>query len=395
MKKIIIIFIIFILSFTSVHALGIMPSLKIIDYDTQEHAITISIVNTEQTDRTIKLQAGGELAQYITIDQDIIYMKSTDTQKTATYRIKLPADIAPGTKSATITATEINVNEEGNVISSAMSVVHKLQINVPYNGLYAEGFLSMSETELNNPITFTASIINRGTESIKQASGHIQVTQPDGKVLYESNDKTINNIQTGTTTKLEETWTPNAQLGEYTIDYIIQYDNKNMTLTKTFNIGEYKLEIQSTEVPNFKLGTIAKYEINITNNWNNPIIAHTEVIITDENNTLVEKTDTETTTIGNGRGQATAYLDTTNIPEGLYHTKIILQYGSKTEEKDYYSILNANSIQLSEKPIIANVGNSIYSTSVIEILGCIIIVCIVIYIVRKAKKKKDLKNKTI
>ena len=84
MKCLIVITLIFIASILSIqnaHALGIAPSTKIINYDTEDHNVTVRIINTEKSDRLIRITTEGELSPYVTLEENVIDMKSTDSEK--------------------------------------------------------------------------------------------------------------------------------------------------------------------------------------------------------------------------------------------------------------------------------------------------------------------------
>ena len=353
MKCLIVITLIFIASILSIqnaHALGIAPSTKIINYDTEDHNVTVRIINTEKSDRLIRITTEGELSPYVTLEENVIDMKSTDSEKSFRYTIRLPADISPGAKSAMIIATEEGTKQGDGGINSAISIVHRLQVNVPYNGTYAQGFLSTSETDGVSPITFTTSIINVGSDRIRQAYGKISIRRLDGSILVEDEAGKEYNITSGSNAKLEYAWSPDVPPGAYDVEYLVYYDagddKKILNLTKTFDIGRYDIDIINAEVKNFRLGSIAKIDINVSNNWNNPVPAYAQASILDKDDNIIRQTKTDTTPVNSRGDTIAAYIDTVGMSTGRYTLKIMLYYGSKTTENTYTSDISADAIRI-------------------------------------------------
>ena len=86
--------IIILLATVEVHALGISPSKKIIDYDTEEHIITSSIINNEARDIAIKISASGSLSKYVIISEPVLMIRSDESEKEFTYIVQLPENVS-------------------------------------------------------------------------------------------------------------------------------------------------------------------------------------------------------------------------------------------------------------------------------------------------------------
>jgi hypothetical protein len=186
---------ILLLSIINVQALGIAPSKKIIDYDTEEHIITSRIINTDQKDATIRISASGPLSEYITIAVPIITMQNTESEKEFTYVMKLPEGIDPGTKTISITASEISSDMNENSIGGFLSLTQQLQIIVPYTGLYAEGKLSIYPTTANTPVNTMLELSNMGDTNIQSVYGTFKILDNNNNTIYTKNiDEYKNNV---------------------------------------------------------------------------------------------------------------------------------------------------------------------------------------------------------
>ncbi len=371
-----------------VHALGIAPSLKIIDYDTLEHTIDITVVNTEASDLTLKIAAGGDLSPYITIDNDVIHLSSTDSEKTFQYKITLPKDMDPGTKTGIITATEINSgSENGTNVNAALSVAHKLLVTVPSTGLHATAFLSNSESETGSPMTISLSINNIGTETIKDTYGTVKISSDS--FTYENTTGHINNIAPGDSGKIDYTWTPEVNPGDYTITATVYYDNKSISLSKSVSIGSYNIDITNASVKDFYIGTVAKLDINVSNNWNNPIATNTEVQILDGNGTIIKQASVDGAAIDSAGGIVSTYIDTTGVNAGDYTLKITMKYGSKSLEKTYPMKISTNKIEIGA--ISAEGEQTSHSYSYLYIVGAVILIIIIIIAIIFSTRKRSRK----
>jgi hypothetical protein len=332
----------------SVNALGIAPSKKIILYDTEEHLVTIRIFNTEAKDLTLKVSAEGELSNTIIINEPIIKMRSDELEKEFTYRVILPVDLLPGTKTLIVSVTETNDISNPNAMSGLLTLSHQLIINVPYIGTYAEGYLSVSSTVDNNENIAAINIANTGTENIKKITGSLNVKDLNGKIIYTKNIEERNDLVPKSSVKIEESFNI-GKAGRYIVEYDINYDNKKIILNKEFYTGDYNIQITGASVKNFQLGTIAKLDVKVSNNWNVPIEeVYGEIIITDLNNTIVGRANTTKATISPSTGVFTVYWDTTNIQAGTYTINLNLHVGDKIITQSYNSTINNNNIIIND-----------------------------------------------
>jgi LPXTG-motif cell wall-anchored protein len=366
----------------NVNALGIAPSKKIMPYDTEEHIYTIKIVNTEAKDMTLKISAEGILAYAVTIDNSIIRMRSDESEKDITYRVKLPQDLTPGSKVIFINIAETNEGTNPNAISGLLTLSHQLIINVPYTGLYAEGFLSISSTINSEETIATITLANKGSEIISTVSGSLNVRDLNGNIMYTREIQEQHNLIPGSSIKIEELFDI-GRSGIYNIEYDINYDNKNIILSKTFNIGEYNLIITGASVKNFRLGTIAKLEVDISNDWNVPIEnAYGEIIVTDVNGAIVGTANTTKTTINPTTGKITVYWDTANIKTGQYTLNLKLYAGDKIITQSYPSTID------NDKFIIGTQQPKTEKTNYITIIVLIALAGIFVFILFKRRNKK-------
>jgi hypothetical protein len=331
------------ISIDCVSALGMAPSKKIIDYSTEEQTISGRIINNEGKDTTIKMSAEGELSEYITINTPLLEIKSYEPEKDFTYTIKLPPDITPGTKMISITGSEISMETE-NSIGGLLSVTQQLLVLVPYAGKYAEGYVSISPIAENTPVIISINIINKGAESIGSVNGRLSIRGYDGKERYHDDIYVNDGISPQESKKVDNSFMI-TEAGSYIAEYYIYYDNKNFSISKEFDVGTYEIDLKNTSVKNFRLGTIAKFDIAVSTNWNKQIEdIHGEIIIQDKEGNIIGQTSIPGKAINPGEDSLTAYWDTSNIGAGEYVLSVKLFSGNEVITKEYESRISEDNI---------------------------------------------------
>lgn len=389
LKLFVIIIVLVIITANNVYSLGIAPSKKIMDYDNQEHTINVRIINNEARNVKIILSAQGTLAEYVTIPESILNILSTEPEKEFTYNYKLPHGLETGTQTIEIVASEIDDSTSTNSVNALLTITHQLQINIPYPRKQIEGHVSITTTTINDPIITRLTLKNNGIENISSITGILKILDQDNKIMFVENIQEQTDIIVGTSLNIDRQITL-EKIGRYTADYKIYYDEKELSIRKDFEVGEYNIAVLETKVDNFRLGTIAKFDVKLTTEWNTAIDnIYSELTIKDKNGTVIGQTNTAKSRILPGTDNLVMYWDTKNITTGdyllnlkIYSDEKILTYEYNTKITENKIIINPQLTEL-EKPQITN--NNINS----KIIGIIIIIAlagIILLIVTKKKK---------
>jgi len=361
------------------HALGIAPSRNIIDYDTAEHTYNVRIINNEHKDMTLMVYAEGELQDYVTTPTSKIEMKSSEEEKEFSYKLKLPENLEPGTRNLDIIVLELSENTDSNaMILSKMSMKHQLMVNVPYPGIYAEGVVYITEAN-SDSVTITTNIVNKGLQPINTASGDIIIKGPTNKELARIKTDSAGNIAPQSYGQLVNSWTA-PEPGEYYAEVVINYDGKQFIAKKTFTIGNQEIDIKSLQVKNFKLGTVAKFDIDLVNNWNQPINdVYGEIEILDKQGNTLDKVKTvnielpayTTTTVS-------TFWDATNVKVGEYDIKAVVHYIDKTKERVFNAVIGIDSLKIIDNTPSGNVVAAKQEGGKLSLLYILVIVSLVV-----------------
>ncbi|MGV8140856.1 MAG: hypothetical protein ACP5NW_00270 [Candidatus Woesearchaeota archaeon] len=382
---------------SEVSALGIAPSKKIIEYSTGEQVINSRVINNEGRDVQIKISAEGELSEFVTIPASTLDIKSFEAEKEFAYIIRLPPNMTPGTKNLNIIASEINSNAQ-NSISGLLSMTQQLFVNVPYTGKYAEGHMSISSTVPGSPVSASINIINVGTESIGPITGTLLVRNFDG-IEEHREEIRIEDMQPGESRRTDNTFILDDQ-GSYIVEYDIYYNDKTLNISKELTLGKYTIGLEDANVKNFRLGTVAKFEIGVSTDWNKQIEdIGGEVTITDKSGVVVGQTEIPKKTLNPGVDVITAYWDTSDIAAGEYVLSVKLFSGSDVVIKEYESKISENKILIEDSDIATgntdrigvadgNIGKSSSGWKYFLVLALVAVVIIKLMTMKKRQNKK-------
>ncbi len=379
---------------SEVYALGIAPSKRIISYEHylshgyEEYVLDSKIIHDDGKDVAVSITASGELAEYVSITNPKIYLSGDEPETGFTYTLTLPQGLAPGAHLISIQASEYDIGSDINSQSSVgglMTVTQQLIIEVPYTGKYLEGYLSAySVSEDNDRIISALNIIGKGTEDVNDVRVVLRVADSYNSTI-QTKELGAYSIVKDQSIKIEEqTIMENA--GAYTLEYTIYYDNKILSYEKGLIVGEYDITVISADVENFKLGTVAKFNINIDSAWNAPISDITGVVtIRDMKGRIIDTINTENVTIDAKNGAITAYWDTTNVRTGQYIVSIMLRAGNQLITQEYVTEVSDDQIKVKNPSITDEKSGDIYK--IIMVISLVIVVLILVSVIFLKRRK--------
>jgi len=364
-NKLIIYVLLMVLLVSFVNAMGIAPSKNVVDFKPNlKQELSFRIINTEHENLRLAVYPKGELAQYVKLDNSIITINSTQEEAVITYSVNLPAELEPGLRGADIIVIPIPeektvvLTEEGEavvfdqqqgIIAAKIALMHQFRVNVPYPGKYLTGQLYVSEANVNETVAFTISLFSLGKENINKVKATIIVKGPTNDEIAVIRTDEIS-IASNAESKLVGLWNANTGAGKYYVEAVVDYDGKTFLLNKVFNVGYLKIEIEELKVENFRLGTIAKFDILLRSKWNEPIpnvFANMQVI--DKSGNLL--TDFKTSSVDMQpyqTAEVSGYWDTQNVQPGEYDVNVKANYLGKTTEKLFETVVSFDSIDVKQ-----------------------------------------------
>jgi len=399
--KPILLIIVFIVLASQCYALGITPShVDVIFEPALEKTIQLKIINDNHKDFDALVYAEGELAEYITINDQIIKLSKEQDSKIISYKLNLPKDFEKrGTHNANIVIREIPKETKGKTtVTAAIAIASKLNVMVPYDGKYAEIRLFVPKFKQGKESNFSIEVRNLGTEKILEAQAVIEIYNPlKNKIATITSNKV--SIKSKEEKILTATWVPDVKSGNYYAVATLIYDKLNTMDEKLFTVGKLSPEIMSISVSNFKLGGIAKFDILVKNDWNeelNGVFAETTV--KDKKGEIYTSFKTISLDIpAFGSQEFNAYWDTSKVIPGAYKLGIILNYLGQKKERIFDITVEYDKITASlvgqvigeqEKPSLLKSVNTLTFLVIISIIVNIVVVVIIVKLIKRSRKTK-------
>jgi len=380
-------------------ALGVAPSREVVEYSTVQKTITVSVINTNHKDMRIAIYPQGDLSEYVTIDTPTIFIKAEEAEKEFTYTIALPANMDPGRHELDIVVLELpqtfidsdsntivteeqaivfKDKEKGSLIGATTAIIHQLFINVPYPGKFAEGQLYVSSGNLEEPVTFTMSVFNRGEEDIT-AIGRVRILGPTNEEIasLQSESKKIGPKEEAS---LIVQWTSAENPGLYHVEAIVNYDDKQFTLKRNFNVGKHQISIKDIDVQDFRLGDIAKLDIEVENEWNQKMEnVYAMIRVLDEAGSLVTQFSTSSISIN---PQSTdvihGYWETQGLSIGTYTLNVVLHYGTQQVEKFFETVVSLDEVNIKS---FSKIGGQVVTKESGSGMSMLIIIVVVLVLI--------------
>src|SRR3989338_4327918 len=215
------------LCFNIVFALGIRPAkTSLIFEEGRDYTQQFWVVNNEGREFSVKISAGGEMAQYITLHTSGLSFRADDGAKAVDFEVHLPEFVPPGESKSTITVEEDLTSASPNTISSKIVLKHDILIQGPYPDKYVVAKLNFHES--GNDIRLVSELENLGKKDI----GSI-------KTVFYVNDKNQNvqELETQQTSlsskenKLLEAHLDRSLLerGEFLVSALTTYEDRKST----------------------------------------------------------------------------------------------------------------------------------------------------------------------
>jgi hypothetical protein len=344
-------FIIFIGSAGFVSALGVTPGRKTMDFEPGlDQEISFTIVNNDHRAFNAYIYTEGDLKDYITFDKEIVEFNESDNSKPFTYRIRLPEKLdPPGDHWGRIIVMELptgmEVPEGVTQIVATVAVMHQLRVKVPYPGRFMQLELSIQEAVPNESVKFFIKMYNLGTEDIAKAQAVIDIMGPTNEVIatIETDPKSVGSMSRE---ELTAVWNARVNPGKYHAVATVRYDGEAGKVEDNFYVGNMLVDVMDVSVKDFRLGGIAKFDVLAESKWNQPIPGvYAHLIINDEQDNKVA--DFRSASIDMQpfeRAHLYAYWDTEGVSEGEYVTRLSLNYGDRSTEREIRTKVGLNSI---------------------------------------------------
>jgi len=398
--KFVLIFVVMLVLAGNVSGIGIAPGSTTVDFESGlERTVNFKVINNENKDMKVFFNVEGELAPYVTLSNLLVDFAAGEESKQFSYTVELPKKLKkPGTHIAKIIAIDLppDADSEGTYVGARVGVVSRLEVKVPYPGKYAEAKLRISEGQPGEDAVFVVKVYNYGAQKINKAEATIDILGPTNERIATIISDT-KSIDAKGMRELKAVWRPENP-GLYHAVATVRYDGKIARAEENFYVGDVFIELLNIDVKNFRLGGVAKFEMEVESKWNDVLKnVFAEIEMRNQNGDAVgnfKSTSTDLDVLA--KEIIIAYWDTENIEPGQYDATITLNYndGEKTQ-KEFKADVALDGISISFAGATARVvgsdaGEGIFGSGIIALLVIVLILINVgwfIYFVRRKKKK--------
>jgi len=396
MRKGFSIFVLVLFLTSSVSALGIASVKTNVDFvPGLEKTVTFTIVNSEGEDISIAVSAQGELEKYIFIDEPTFRMTAGEGSRQFSYKLKLPERLSPGLHTTEVVVLQLP--EEGaqgeTFVGATVAVATQLHVRVPFPGKYAEATMHVIGPGEDGKIAFLIPVISRGEFDLVKVRATIDIFTSLNEEIASVESGEVS-IPSGQRRELVAEWdAAGVNPGPYFAIATLTYDEETLTIEKEFNIGRKRLVLESIGVRDFKLGEIAKFNLLISNEFNQDIKgAFATMFIYNEDGTVLADLKTPTEDIpANEKAQMIMFWDTAGVREKVYDAEFFLNYEDTVDQLEFTVDVRKDEIIIATLGYVISRGGGEGST--IKVLIGIIIFLIIanlswfIFLRKKFKKK--------
>jgi hypothetical protein len=373
---------IFLLFAAAAYALGASPAKTTLNFEAgTERSIKLTIINNERKDMTVAISFEGDLAKYMTTKQEMIQIKANEGEKQIEVKLQNAKEaISPGENRNKIVLMEMPQRKTGEaaaVVSATTTVSSLVIVKTPYPETYAEAKLYVTKAEPNEYAIFTIPIFNLGSSTI-EAWAEIKILDTEKKIVDTiSTGKTV--LEKGGEGKLQRSWLATVEPGEYIAEAKVYYNDKEIGMSKVFEVGTMLVDIYRIDVTEFKLGDIAKFNIYLKNRWNKNIEnAYAEITILDSTGKEYTNYKTATTNLEPFKIQRMeAYWDTNGVATGKYELKMFLYYLDKMFEDSFTMQVREDAVEINIGPTAAVVGGNEGAQSKVAIYVLLVLILVV------------------
>jgi len=260
-------------------------------------------------------------------------------------------------------------------------------IRVPYPGKHATVDVTVSATNGREPVNFFVKTRNLGTEDIESAWATIDILGPTNEVI-----ETLETEEAGIGAKswkeFKAVWDSPVNPGMYYASVTLRYDEDSgggvAKVRKEFAVGDLFIDVTGITVRNFRLGGVAKFNIEAESKWNQRIEnIYGNVKIRDSAGEPVA--DVKTAPIDMepfAKEELAAYWETEGVKAGDYSGMFVLHYSGRRTEKEIITHITPDDMRidilgLGIGAVTAEAaGSELFTTDTLIILLLVVLVAI-------------------
>jgi hypothetical protein len=375
-----------------------------LDNPTSTIDLRLRVINSQHEDLFVKIKPEGFLADYVDLEKTTYHIKPNEGDRTINYKLSIPENLPPGQNVLTMYVLQVEEFSDNQIVSNNLqakvSVVQRVNVNIPYPGQYLSGNLFVQSARVKEPIKFIVHVINKGDEDVSY-SGKITIRGPTNQILgvikipsstiNSASDKKINLQLAGLTNP-----------GEYVAEAHLQYGSEQALFRKSFSVGSKQIDAYEMKIERFRMGEIVKVVMGLSSQWNQPINdVYVEGKVIDSNGLVVSTFKSDYIDVpSQGLVELESFWDTKDIAPGVYDFDLQLHYGNQITENYFEAGLSLDKAVFKQKGMTGNVisqpeknknvdgGSTNQTLQLLVFLVIILVLVNIIWIMRSRKKKE-------
>jgi hypothetical protein len=368
-------------------ALGIAPG----ELDTSFGATKrILIINNDGRDMDVVIYAEGDLENEIEISEPMLTLLAGEKTREITITVNKPEDLKPGKLKTDLIVMEVPKGTDSG-ISARQAVKSHINVVVPYPGKYAEARLKLPEAAADEEVGLAVEIRNLGGKGIESAHARIDIFTPTNDLVASLQTNELA-VEAGEMRELVAYYTNGLPAGKYYIIAELDYDGSRMELKDELVVGKARVELKNLIVKGFRLGDIAKFDIEIESLWNEEIDdVYADLEIRDGQGgveTTFKTAEQDLPPLSSGA--LNAYWDTSKVVPGPYRATVTLHFLGNNVQRTMALEVSDDAIDVGMTAKAIEADTPIRKDSFIIIVALVTVVntALIIYFLRKRNAKQ-------
>jgi len=361
-----------------VHASAVITPPEILVYFEPQYSkeYSFGVSNPEEKVMDLDIYANGDLSKYIQLlDQNVSLLPKHDMS--VNFILTLPYQMEPGYHTAHINVKE-KPPEKITGLQGISEVAFTINVMAPYPGDYLELSLNTEDNvQTGTEVKVNLFVRNFGANDEYGVKSSVEFLDiKDNKSMGILNLEPFDIVSTDSKSIYSSYPVKNWNLGVYNAIATLEYAGKTTHASKSFTVGDIKMEIFGLNQTKYEKGKINKVGIITQSKWNQIINnVYAVVSLNDQRGKKIEARSANSDFGPWDKKEIPVFLDLKDVDVGLYNLNVEVFYMNKSEKKSFEIEVNKSWI------------STLVSTQAILILIIIILVGILIYNHLRSKKK--------
>lgn len=261
-----------------VFAIGISPSIREVYFEPGiEKTLSYHIINNGMKNISVSLSVGGDLKDYITLNDSVVALSDTEEKRQLFYTLKFPENMEPGKWAGEIIATSslsgTPTQSKESTITATMSIASEISVIAASADNYLTAELDAHDVQEDGRLYFDIAMDNLGDKDLQNVYAGISVYSLEGKLITRL-DTGMKDIRKYSKSHIQAFWPVNSIEdmipGRYYANVTVYYDGLTVETGDGFNLGKPGIKINDIFLTKVDTNTY-RFDIDAVSQWNSKI----------------------------------------------------------------------------------------------------------------------------